>query len=188
MKDVDEIVVGANGTVWTAPVATAAPADESAAPGEGWTDLGYTSEDGVTFTDSKTLEPIPVWQLFNPARRIVTERDTNLSWVLRQWNRETVPFAFGGGEVSEIETGHYKFAPPEPDDVDERSLMIDWKDGTKKYRLVVVRGIVSEAVETNLVRTAAADLPIGFAVNGVETGDAWYLLTNDPAFAPPPGD
>jgi hypothetical protein len=185
-KDVDEIVVGANGTVWTAPVGTAAPADQDTAPGAGWTDLGFTSEDGVTFTDSKTLEAIPVWQLFNAARRIVTERETTLGFVLRQWSKDTVPFAFGGGEITEPvpASGNFKYTPPSPEDVDERSLMVDWQDGTKKYRLVVVRGVVAEAVETNLVRTAAADLPIGFAVNGVESGDAWYLLTNDPAFEP----
>jgi hypothetical protein len=181
-KDVDEIVVGANGTVWTSPVGTAVPADESAAPGVGWTDLGYVSEDGVTFTDSKTLEKIPVWQLFGPARRIVSERETNLNFVLRQWGLDQVPFAFGGGEVTEPTAGHYKYAPPDPEDVDERALMVDWVDGTKNYRLVIVRGVVSEAVETQLVRTAAADLPIGFSVNDVESGDRWYLLTNDPAF------
>lgn len=182
-KETDEIVVGANGTVWTAPVGTAAPADESAAPGVGWEDLGFTSEDGVTFSDGKTFEVIPVWQLFYPARRIITERETTLSFVLRQWSDLTLPFALGGGAVTVPSAGHYKYTPPDPEAITEKSLMVDWIDGTKKYRLVVVRGMSTEAVETNLVRTQAADLPVGFAVNGVETGAAWYLLTNDPAFA-----
>lgn len=182
-KDVDEIVVGANGTVWVAPVGTAAPADESAAPGAGWVDLGFTSEDGVTLSDAKTFERIPVWQLFYAARIIVTERDLNLSFNLRQWSGVKVKLAFGGGEVTEPTSGKFKYTPPSPADIDERALLLDWSDGTKKYRLVQPRGMVTEAVETNLVRTAAADLPITFGLLGTDGVDPWYLLTNDPAFA-----
>ena len=182
-KDVDEIVVGANGTVRVAPVGTAAPADEDAAPGAGWVDLGYVNEDGVTFRDAKTLEVISVWQLFHAARRIVTGRDTSVDFVLRQWGKDQVPFAFGGGTVSTLSAGHHKFTPPEPETIDERALMVDWADGTKNYRLVIARGMVTDAVETNIVRTSAADLPISFAVNGSDAGDPWYLLTDDPAFA-----
>lgn len=182
-KDVDEIVVGANGTVWTAPVGTAAPVDEETAPGAGWVDLGYLSEDGVTVNDSKSLEVISVWQLFHPARRIVTERDTTLNFVLRQWSKETIPFALGGADVTTVSPGHHKISPPAPEDIDERALMVDWQDGTKKYRWVVVRGMATEAVETNIVRSGPADLPVGFGINGADGADPWYILTNDPAFA-----
>lgn len=180
--DVDQIVVGANGKLWTAPVGTAAPADEDAAPGAGWVELGFASEDGATLTDSRTLEPIPVWQLFYPARRIVTERDFSVAFVLRQWSADTVSLAFGGGTITEPSPGHFKYAPPSPEDIDERALMVDWQDGAKHYRLVLPRGVVTENVETNLVRTGAADLPITFGIIGSETGDPWYLLTDDPAF------
>ncbi len=186
-KDVDEIVVGANGTVWVAPVGTAAPADEAEAPGAGWVDMGYTSEDGATLTDSKTLEQIPVWQLFYAARRIITERDLNVAVVLRQWSGEKVKLAFGGGEVTEPDVvgnpGKYKYTPPSPGEIDERAYMLDWVDGTKHYRLVIPRCMVTENVETNLVRTAAADLPITVGILGSDGVDPWYLLTDDPAFA-----
>lgn len=183
-KSVDEIVVGANGSLWVAPVGTAAPATEVAVPGAGWVDLGYASEDGVTLTDSKTFEAIPVWQLFYAARRIVTERDLAVAFVLRQWNPDTVALAFGGGTVSAPSAGHFKYVPPSPEELDERSLMVDWVDGTKNYRLIIPRGIVTENVETNLVRTGAADLPITFSLLGDDSGDPWYLLTNDPVFDP----
>lgn len=183
-KDTDEIIVGANGTIWTADVGTAAPADESAAPGAGWVDLGYASEDGVTPQDGKTLEVIRVWQLFHAARQLVTERDTQLAFVLRQWNKDTVVFAFGGGTITAPTVGHFKYTPPSPESIAEKALMIDWVDGTKKYRWVVPRGTVTEGIETNLVRTGPADLPITFGVLGSDGVDPWYLLTNDPAFDP----
>lgn len=184
MKNVDEIVVGANGSIWTAPVGTAAPADEVAAPGAGWVDLGYASEDGVTLTDSKTLETISVWQLFYAARRIVTERDLTIGFVLRQWNGENVKLGFGGGEITAPSAGHFKYVPPAPEDLDERAFLIDWQDGTKNYRLVLSRGMVTENLETNLTRTGAADLPITVSLIGDDAGDPWYLLTDDPAFDP----
>lgn len=181
-KDTDEIVVAPNGTIWVAPVGTTAPATEVAAPAAGWVDLGYASEDGVTFNDARTLEAIPVWQLFHAARRIVTEVETTISFVLRQWNKETVPLAFGGGTVSTPTAGHFKYVPPAAGAIDDRALMVDWVDGSKHYRLVVPKGTATDAVETNLTRTAAADLPIGFSVLGTDGVDPWYLLTDDPAF------
>jgi hypothetical protein len=180
-KDVDEIVVGANGTIWVAPVATALPTSPTAAP-TGFTDLGYVSEDGVTATDSKTLEPIPVWQLFYPARRVVTERDFMVAMVLRQWSKATTELAFGGATVTEPSPGVYRLTPPDPAFIDERAMLVDWADGNKHYRLVLPRGMVTENVETQLVRTAASDLPVTFGILGSDTEDPWYLLTDDPAF------
>lgn len=182
-KDVDEIVVGANGTVWNAPVGTAAPADETTAPSGTWVDLGFTSEEGVDLTDSKTLQPIPVWQLFYPARRIVTDRDLVLGFALRQWNKATVGLAFGGGTFSTPSAGHHKYVPPAPESIAEKALMVDWIDGTKKYRLVMPRGMVTENISSKIARTGPADLPIGFGIIGDDGVDPWYLLTNDPAFA-----
>ena len=183
-KDVDEIVVGANGTVWVAPVGTTKPTTPVAAPAVGWVDLGFASEDGVTLTDSKTFETIPVWQLFYPARRIITERDLQIGFVARQWNPDTVALAFGGGEVTEPTSGVFKYEPPAPEFIDERAMMVDWVDGEKHYRLILPRGVATENVETNLVRSAAADLPITFGLLGDDGVAPWYLLTDDPIFEP----
>lgn len=181
-KDTDQIVVGANGTVRVAPPATAIPAHIGAAFDAAWNDLGYTSEDGVTMTDAKTLEIIPVWQLFYPARRIVTDRDFTLAFALRQFAGEQVEFAFGGGEVtSEVEG--YKFTPPEPEVIDERMLSVEWQDGAKTYRVILAKGMVTENVETQLMRSSAADLPITFGIIGESGVSPWQIQTDDEAFA-----
>jgi hypothetical protein len=185
-KDTDQIVVGANGTIRVAPPATADPADVSAAWPAGWVDLGYTSEDGVTFTDARTLEAIPVWQLLYPARRVVTERDATVAFTLRQFSRDQVVFAFGGGDIVEdppAASGNFRYTPPAPEVIDERRLGVEWLDGDKTFRLILPRGIVTENVETKIVRTAATDLPITFGILGVDGVDPWYLLTDDPDFA-----
>lgn len=185
MQDVDEIVVAANGKILVAPVGTVAPIDIATAWGAGWIDLGFANEDGVTFTDAREIDEIAVWQLFYPARRIVTARDATVAFVLAQWNEETVRLAFGGGTVTTTAgpPAHYRYDPPDPQTIDERALGIEWVDGTKTYRLIVARAMLTENVETNLVRSGAAQLPITMGIIGESGVKPWYLRTNDPAFA-----
>jgi hypothetical protein len=183
-QDTGQIRVAANGQIRVAPITATLPANIDAAYSGDWVDLGYASEDGVQFTDGKTIENIPVWQLFYAARRIVTEKDAFLVFALRQWSGDTVTLAFGGGDLTADGPGQYRYTPPTPETIDERALAVDWQDGTINYRLLVPRGLVTENVETQLVRSAAADLPITFGIIGDETLDPWILLTDDPALEP----
>lgn len=186
-KDTNEIVVGANGSILVAPVGTTGPTGINDPLDSAFIDLGYVSEDGVTFLDGKTTEPIPVWQLFYPARYIVTEKEASAAFALRQWGDDQVVFAFGGGSVTIDNPGEYRYTPPDPGIIDERAMAIEWVDGTKNYRLIIPRGFVTENVETNLIRTAASDLPITFGVIGEAGVAPWYFQTDDPAFQPPLG-
>lgn len=181
-QDADEIVIASTGKVMTAPLGTVAPVTSVDAWPAEWLDAGMINEDGVTFRDSKTTEKIPIWQSLYPARRVITERDTQLEFVLRQWSKITVPLAFGGGEVTEPTPGNYRFEGPDAGDIDERQLGIEWVDGDKHYRLIVAKGMVEEAVESQLTRTSAADLPITFGATPDAGQKPFYLLTDDPAF------
>lgn len=177
-----EIVVAGTGKVWVAATTATMPTDATTALAAGWTDLGYTSEDGVTFTDSKDIADVGAWQSFYPVRKIVTGKQATVAFALRQWNKDTVPLAFGGGTISAAGAGK-KYTPPSPDTIDSRAIVIEWTDGTKHYRLLVPNGLVQEAVETNLTRTAAGDLPITFAATPASASAAAYtLFTDDPSF------
>lgn len=182
-KNPDEIVVGQNGELYTAPAGTTMPTTEVAALDPAFVDLGYTSEDGVTLSDGKTLENIGVWQSFYPGRRLVTAREFNVSTILRQWNKGTVELAFGG-TITDEGGGTFKLTPPAPEDLDLRALVVDWRDGTKTYRLVVPRCIIAETVESQINRSAAADLPITVSVLAEEgDDDPWNIYTDDPSWA-----
>lgn len=180
-----EIVVGASGSIRVAPLATAAPVDVATAWGAGWIDLGYADEDGITFSNDQTTEDIMAWQSFNAVRTVITERNTTVAFNLEQWNETTVPLAFGGGSITTTAGPpiHYRYDPPTAGVVDERSLGVEWVDGSKIYRLIVPRGVVSESVETNLTKSTAGLLPITFKVLGTDGSVPFYLRTNDPAFA-----
>lgn len=184
-KNADQVVVAANGSIYVGELGATAPATIDAAidPAE-WIDLGYANDDGVTFSDGKDTEDINAWQSFYALRRIVTAKEGSLQFNLLQWNGATVRLAFGGGTVTEDAAGEYRYEPPDPGVIDERAAIIEWVDGDRNYRLIVPRSMVSETVETNLTKSDAGELPITLSVLGQEGVKPWYLLTDDPAFAP----
>lgn len=182
--DATQIVVAGTGKVLTSPLLTAAPTDLVTAFAAGWIDLGYTQEAGVTFTPQWETTDIMAWQSNYPVRRIRVSQSAGLTCTLLQWNKTSLPFTFGGGTVSTPAAGVYKFSPAAAGTVDERELAIEWTDGSKKYRLIVPRGEVSGGGDIPLTRTGEAGLPITFNVLGTDSGDPWYLLTNDPAVNP----
>ncbi len=177
-----EIVVGANGSVHVAAIGVTGPTNATTSLATGWIDMGFVSENGATFTDSRTVTPIPVWQSFYPARRIITERDAMVAFVLRQWNTATLRLAFGGGDISGT-APNFTYTPPSPDELDERQLCLDWQDGARSFRLYIPKGIVTDNVATNIVRTAAADLPITFGVTPQSGDDPYTIFVADLAFS-----
>lgn len=179
----DQVLVGASGTVYVAAynLITAPTAYDSALDAD-LVQLGYLTEDGVSIKDSKDVTEIKAWQTPYPVRRLITGRTFEVSFSLEQWNWQSLPFALGGGILTEPTAGKYKYTPPDADDLDERGMVIDWADGTKLYRLFIPRGIVTEQVETNIKRTDAAVFPITFAAIFDGTNPTYTLFTNDPAF------
>lgn len=185
MKSTDQIRVFANGSVYVAPAGTAAPADFEAALDPLLIDLGYTSEDGVGMTKGRTIEPINVWQLLYPARRVITEEDLSINFALRQWSQDTVALAFDGGTFTAAGTG-FKYEPPASPTLQEKLVVIEAVDGAYTYRWIFPKMIVQENGDTQLVRSSAADLPLTLGIIGVDGVAPWHLLTNDPAFDPGP--
>lgn len=188
-QDATEIVVGANGNIYTAPAeATISwPTNVATALDSDFVQVGFTSEDGVTFTDSREITDIPVWQALYPARKLVASKTSTIEFVCRQYNRDTVSLAYGGGSV-DVAGGVATYTPPMPEEIDTRALIVEWEDDDYTFRLVAPRGIVTGDVATNVTRTAAADLPISYEVTPLGQpvdGDPetypFYLLTDHPS-------
>jgi hypothetical protein len=179
-----EILVGANGSIHVAPLTATLPDDPTEDYTTDWTELGLATPAGVKLHDGKTIVPIKSWQKLRPTRRIITDMDFTASFVLQQWNADTVPLAFGGGEITSPSAGVFRYDPPEAGRLDERAFGIDWEDGDRNYRLIIPQGIVQNAVDSELTRAKESELPI---VVGVTIGDEdipYFLLTDDPAFSP----
>jgi len=181
-----EITVGANGRVLVAPYSagTVWPTTVAAALPVAFVEVGYISEDGVTFTDSKNIADINAWQSFYPVRKIVQDKMSKIEAVMKQYNNDTVVAAFGGGTIS-VASGVVTYTPPLPGDINMLSMILEWTDGTDIYRLVIPRGMVTGEVSSKVSRTDAADLPISFEATPLSSPTAgqlgtqpWYLLSN----------
>lgn len=184
-QDASQIKVASEGKIYVASLASEPeiPTDTSKALDAAFAELGYASDDGVTFTKSEEVEDINVWQSQTPARRIVTSRDFSAAVPLAQWNRDTVSTAFGGGEWSEPSVGVFRFDPPaDGDPLAEYVVVIEGEDGDRKDRFVIERCNVTGEVETQFVRNAPSLLPVTFSAltpDGKER--PWFYLTDDAA-------
>lgn len=188
MLDAQELVVAAAGSINVAklsdnptlPAATDSPGDPLDAK---FAELGYTTDDGFTFTVTPTIDDITAWQAASPIRRLVTARAVQGAFSLQQWNQDTFALAFGGGEWSEPAPGVFRYDPPaDTDPITDYALVVDFADGTRKARAVILKGSVNDAVETQLVRTGPAVLPVTFAGLAPEGAPrSWYFVGDDEA-------
>lgn len=183
--DSEQLVVPLSGHIRLANLADvptlpgASDGPEAATPD--FVDLGYTTEDGVTFTATPTVEDIGAWQKATPVRRLVTARALTAAYSLEQWNQDNFSLAFGGGQWSEPAAGVFRYDPPaDTEALAEYAKVIDFADGDRHFRVVILRGNVTEAVETTLQRTGASVLPITFSALSPDDADrAWYFVSDD---------
>ncbi|WP_149183950.1 phage tail protein [Streptomyces sp. TRM49041] len=189
-----EIRVAGTGRVLVAEVGAALPTaftdNPSADWGTGWTDLGYTSTDGVTFSKKDKLDPVETWQSISPARFVYADRDLTLKFSMLQFNEDTLPFFLGGKKTDfrsdqTANPGVYEFDVPDGPTFDERALGLEFTDGSQvTYRFVIPRGQVTATDDIKLARKAAAMLGVTFTA--LSPGDNQALATfvmKDPAYA-----
>jgi hypothetical protein len=185
-KDAQEVLIASNGAIYLGDVGATVETDPDDAPGNDLTELGYATQDGVSFSDTPEVLEIMAWQAARPIRRKTQGRATSASVSLQQWNPDSFSLAFGGGEWAAEGGGVYRFDPPDIEDaLPEYTVVIDFEDGDRKNRLVFPKASVSGGVETTLNRQGEAVLPITFELLEPEDDDTlpWNLYSNDPAFA-----
>ncbi|MFI5990291.1 hypothetical protein ACIBAC_00355 [Streptomyces sp. NPDC051362] len=186
-----EIVVPAITRVFLAPVGTAAPADATVAMAAPLRSVGLTTEDSLKFNSEPNFEQVKSAQSSYPTRTFQTSDAATIEVDLQQWSGPNFKAVYGGGDIAEITpagTGtppkHYKFTPPRIGGRSEVMAVIEVIDGGKHYRYVIPRCMQMEGVASDLAKTKEAVLPLRLAVQGGDDLDAWYVLTDDPAFAP----
>lgn len=188
-----QIVVPARTRLWLAPVGTDAPADATVKMPDGWYSVGLTTEDSLKFSEEPQFEQVKSAQTDFPSRTFQTSDSATIEVDLQQWNSKNFKAVFGGGTIAVItptEAGggttaakHYKFTPPRIGGRSEVAAVIEVIDGAKVYRYMIPRAMQMEGVQTDLQKSKEAVLPLRLAVQGGDDADAWYLITNDPAFA-----
>lgn len=162
-------IVGAYGDVYTADVGTAIPADIED-PGSAWTLLGMISEDGASWKPpEEETSDIKIWQSPYPARVVTTGLTSSLSFALDGWDRETVPFALGGGTFEDIAAvppapATVVYHPPGPGESVSKAIFLKVLDGTVKLGLYFAKGRVVGRDDSVFKPDEAALLSVEFGL------------------------
>lgn len=143
------------GHVYVAPVGSAVPADTSTAFDSSWRELGYVSEDGVSFAPSVDINDINAWQSKVPVKRSLTSIDFDITFQLLQTSQlATSLFFFGeqwdvtGGEANLVVT-----ANPQ---LDERAFAVEYTDDSGNInRIILPRALVTDREDLTLNRSDA---------------------------------
>ena len=177
-KDSSETRVAGTGSIYVATFGAPLPSSWDSAIPSAYNELGYTNEDGVTFSDEPTIEKKGAWQSFYPIRIIETARMATAEFKLAQWNTDTLTLAAGGGTVTGAGTGK-KFTPHAAGTVSEWTVVIDRVDGAITDRFVIERCLVTSALETVSNRADLSEMPVTVEAIGIDGSDAWFMFTND---------
>lgn len=147
-NNAENVVVGITGSVYVGPTTATAPTSSTATL-TGFTDLGYVSSDGVTFTTDKSTNQIRAWQNADLVREVVTEGTVTYSFMLLETTEAAIEAYFGGTmtggkiELNPVNTGGRK------------SFVIDVIDGAKAIRHYVPSGEIL-SVEAQQIQNGEA--------------------------------
>lgn len=187
-KDASKVRVALTGSVYVGDETSTLPASISDPVDATFDDLGYTTEDGVTFTFGKEVENIMGWQSSDPLRILVTEEPKNVAFTLRQIDKATFLQTFGGTITEPDVTtkpGEFEWHPPAPGSAPVKTIIVEFDDDGIQYRWIFRRGQDQAEKEVTLMRTDAVNLPAEYAVLAANP-DWGFVQTNDPALSPTP--
>jgi hypothetical protein len=166
------------------PVGTVMPVDVTTPLAAAFFDVGLTTPDSLTFTTEVDFNSIAAHQSDYDVRRLQTSASGAFAVSLLEWSAANFQAAYGGGTVSMVSAGVYKFTPPALGARAEFAAVIEIQDNAKIYRYCIPRVIQVEGVEQSFQKGEAAVLPLSLAIQGGDNTDPWWLLSSDQSFAP----
>lgn len=180
-----QILTPSRTEVFLAAVGTAAPTTIDTIP-EAWLNVGFTTEDSLSFETTPEFEEFRSAQSDFPVKKFQTSIAASVQVDLAQWNTTNFQTVYGGGSVEAVagSTGLYKYTPPRLGDMTSQAALVRVTEGSKKYIYVFPQVQQTEGVSVSLNKGAASTLPLRLDVLGADGVDPWYLITNDTAFAP----
>lgn len=149
----ENVVVGITGKVYVGATSATAPTSSTSTL-TGFTELGYVSADGVTFTTDKSTNQIRAWQNADLVRESVTEATVTYSFMLLETTQEVLEAYFGSSLVG----GKIAFNPTNTGG--RKSFVIDVVDGAKAIRHYVPSGEILSVEAQTIVNGEA----VGYGV------------------------
>lgn len=155
-----------------------------------FTEVGLFTPDSLNWSTEPSFEEVRSHQSFYPTRRMQTEDNATLSVDLQEWSADNFIATYGGGTVEAIMSEGasptiigYRYSPPPPGARAEVAAVAEVIDGSKHYRYVIPRAMQVEGVEQDLGNASESTMPLRLAALGVDSGDPWFLVTDDEAFS-----
>jgi len=149
----DNVVVGITGKVYVGATTATAPTSSTATL-TGFTELGYVSADGVTFTNDRSTNQIRAWQNADLVREVITEGTVTYAFTLLETTQDVIEAYFGGTMTA----GKIELVPTSTGG--RKSFVVDVVDGAKAIRHYVPSGEIIN-VEAQQIQNGEA---IGYGI------------------------
>lgn len=141
--------VAANGaSIYAAPLGTALPTDSTTALDVAWVDLGWVNEDGVTNSLKRNTTKHRSWG--GTVVKVTQDAyEETIKFALLESSANVLAVAFGSDNVSvsgdtfSVQHSHLQLA--------RQSFCIDFVDGTRKGRIIIKEGQVTEVGDAKYV-------------------------------------
>jgi hypothetical protein len=182
--DPTRLTVAQQARVYLAPTGTLAPADESAALDPAWREVGLFTPDSLRFTDDPNFESVTSHQSSYPTRRFQTTDAATVQVDLQEFSGKNMIAVMGGGVITQVSTGHYKYSPPAVGGRSQVAAIVQIEDGSRRFRIVIPVAIDDQQVQFDLRKANETTLPLRLTVIGSDVGDPWYMLTNAADWSP----
>lgn len=175
------------GAVMAAPLGTALPTTPIVAPNVLFLDLGYISEDGVTFSESLNWEKIYDWG-GDQVRTFMTRATFTLKWSFLETNDDALMATYDTSNVTitaaTVSTGKYtalKYNTLEPTPKSWLIHMQDTQlvDAPRKSRLVIPNGQITERGDKQYTRSGGVMWPVTLECYPDSTGNSAYQYFTD---------
>lgn len=166
----------ATGMFFHAPAGTALPTYPTETLAEAWEEVGYVSQDGITWHHGRSGEALKDWS--NTIRRILESSDDKTVTVpIISTTKKVLQTIFGADNVTEAEatTGHGKLLSLSSDGMmsGEESFLFLMKDGDDTIALGTTSGFISALDDI----TFAPGSPITW--NATVNMSNWKLILDD---------
>jgi hypothetical protein len=181
MGDASRVVVAQNARIYLAPLGTAAPATATGVLAAGWKEVGLFTPDSLKWKTDPQFQEVRSHQSNYATRRMQTNDGATVDVDLQEWSADNFYAVYGGGNFT-TSSGSYVFSPPGVGNRVDVAAIIEIIDGGKAFRRIIPRTSQVEGVEQSFTRANESTLPLRLSVIGTDALDAYYDLTNDPAF------
>lgn len=174
-QDAGNLVVAGSGAVFVADPGTAEP-DFATPLAADWEDLGLITPAGATLNYNRDETDIRAWGLPSPVLKLITGRTFSIVFTAMEWNPVTLPFFFGGGELSE-ESSEFVYEEPDTDETNPKAILVRWAFGDEDWQAWHPRGAVSGNAAITLVENQTADLPVTWGATPADNEEKFRIRT-----------